>query len=82
MVIDHYKGTSLVPLFDTLGTIAQSLGAFIRNEAVVSSLMPLLFKKFDQIQDNERSIFAMFECFEAVVTSLGPSAEPFAPHLF
>lgn len=47
MVIDNYKGNSLVSLFDVIGSLAQSLGENIRNDAIVQQLMPLLSKKWN-----------------------------------
>ena len=49
MVIDQYKGKSLVSLFDSIGTMAQLLGGNLRNPDVIQKLMGLMFKKFHLI---------------------------------
>jgi len=82
MVIDHYKGNSLMSLFDAIGCLADSLGENLKNEAIVAKLMPLLVKKWDQLEDTNRSICPLFECFESVATGMGAMFEPFAPPVF
>jgi transportin-1 len=44
--------------------------------------MPILNKKWVDTDDNSRTIFPLFECFESVVSALGPFSEPFAKPIF
>eukprot|EP00347_Sterkiella_histriomuscorum_P007650 403348104 len=82
MVIDIYKGNALVLLLDAIGQMAQSLGENIRNESIISQLMPILNKKYMDIDDESKIIFPLFECFESVVSALGPLSEPFSKPIF
>lgn len=36
MVIEQYKGNSLIALFDAIGQMAESLKLNLRNEAIIS----------------------------------------------
>jgi hypothetical protein len=49
LVIDTYKGASLVSLLDLIGFISQSLGENFRDENVSSKILPLLNKKWVSI---------------------------------
>jgi hypothetical protein len=49
LVIDSYKGASLVSLLDLIGFISQSLGEKFRDENVSSKILPLLNKKWVSI---------------------------------
>jgi len=82
MVIDVYKGNSLVLLLDAIGQMAQSLGENIRKEEILSQLMPILNKKWIETDDNSRIILPLFECFESLLSALGPVSEPFAKPVF
>ena len=44
--------------------------------------MPLLSKKWNEIPDNDRILFSLFECFELVIVAIGPLFEPFAANVF
>ena len=70
-VIDGYQGASLVSLYDCISCLAEVLGEHLRNEQVVNLLMPLLSKKWSVIQDNDKKLLPLFECFEMVIVSLG-----------
>ena len=64
MVIEQYKGNSLIALFDAIGQMAESLKLNLRNEAIISQLLPMLIKKWLAIEVNDKTaLFSMFECF-------------------
>lgn len=44
--------------------------------------MPLLNKKYMEINDESRSIFPLFECFESVVSALGEHSFEFSQPIF
>ncbi len=59
-MFDHYKGSSLFNLYDTIGILADSLGETLRNEKVLQALMPPLIKKWNLIKDNDRALCPLF----------------------
>lgn len=44
--------------------------------------MPLLSKKWNEIPDNNRTLFSLFECFELVIVAIGPLFEPYAANVY
>ena len=69
-VVDQYKDGATIAMFDCIGSIAQSVGNGLATEEVMSTLLPLLNKKWEQIGDDNRSLLTLFECFEQVVFAL------------
>ena len=55
-----------------MSCLAGTLGEFLRDNGIVSLLMPLLSRKWSQLQDNDRKLIPLFECFSTVIDSLGP----------
>lgn len=82
LVIDVYKGASIVSLLDVIGQLAQSLGSQFREEGISGKILPLLNKKWLAIEDNSPSLFPLFECFESVVTALGQNVQAFAMPIY
>ena len=82
IVIDTYKGASLISLLDLVGFIAQSLGPQFREQNISGKILPLLNKKWVSIADDSKTLFPLFECFESVVTALGPEVQSFAMPIF
>ena len=81
-MFEHYKGQSLLALYDAIGCLAEHLGDALKQPAVHEVLMPLLTKKWTQVQDSDKSLCPLFECFEAVTIALGPGIEPYAKGIF
>ena len=44
--------------------------------------MPVLNKKYMDVDDESKIILPLIECFESVVSALGPLSEPFSKPLF
>ncbi|TNV74224.1 hypothetical protein FGO68_gene12531 [Halteria grandinella] len=82
MVIDTYKGASLVSLLDVIGELSQSLKTQENSGEVFKELLPLLNKKWVSIDDNSSTLFPLFECFENVIGALGPAFAPYALIVF
>jgi transportin-1 len=76
--IDKVKGAALIGILDDIGQLAETLREQIRDSRICSRLLPLLSKKWNEIDDNSNHIFPLFETFEAVVQALGPVIEPYA----
>lgn len=82
LVIDTYKGASLVSLLDVIGELSQCLKTQENSGEVFNELLPLLSKKWVTIDDNSSTLFPLFECFENVIGALGPAFGPYALTVF
>jgi hypothetical protein len=69
--VDSFKGTTLINFFDCMGAFAEQMGDHLKDKDLVDVLMPLLAKKWVLINDDDRRILPMFECFEYVISSIG-----------
>ena len=46
-VVDTYKDGPLIAMFDCVGSIAQAVGDGLKNPEILSTLLPLLNKKWE-----------------------------------
>jgi transportin-1 len=46
-VVDSYKDGPLIAMFDCVGSIAQAVGDGLKNPEILSTLLPLLNKKWE-----------------------------------
>lgn len=69
-------------MFDCVGSIAQAVGDGLKDPQVLSTLLPLLNKKWEQFNDNDRSLLTLFECFESVVVAIKEAIEDYAQNIF
>lgn len=81
-VVDHYKDGPLIAMFDCVGSIAQAVGDGLKNPQILGTLLPLLNKKWEQFNDNDRSLLTLFECFESVVFAIKEAIEDYAQNIF
>ena len=76
-VIDFYKGSALISLFDCVGTLSTHCTNLNDHLGI---LMPLLAKKWVQFRNDDRRLLPLMECFEEVARKIGPAAaEHFQP---
>jgi len=54
----------------------------LRKQEILQPLLQLLNKKWEQLQDNDRNMLTLFECFESVVRAIKEEVEQFAPVIF
>ena len=69
-------------MFDCVGSIAQAVGDGLKEPEIISTLLPLLNKKWEQFSDNDRSLLTLFECFESVVFAIKEGIENYAQNIF
>ena len=77
-----YQQKNMLILYDAIGTLAESVGDLLNQPACVQLLMPPLMQRWQQISDEDRAIFPLFECLGSVATALGEGFLPFAPSVF
>ena len=77
-----YQQKNMLILYDAIGTLAESVGDMLNQPQCVSLLMPPLMQRWQQLSDDDRAIFPLFECLGSVATSLGEGFVPFAPPVY
>ena len=70
-VINRYSGAPLIALFDCLATLAETMGERLRHQQTADLLKTLLSEKCQQMQDDDKRLLPLFECFEQVIHALG-----------
>ena len=70
-VLDSYQGAALIALIDCVATLAEVLGERLRSQEIVDLLIPLLSRKWQQLEDNDKRLLPLFECFENVIHAIG-----------
>ena len=70
-VIHRYHGASLIALFDCVATLAEVLGERLRQIEIVDLLIPLLSRKWQELDDTDKRLLPLFECFENVINAIG-----------
>ena len=81
-MVDCYKDGPLIAMLDCIGSVAQAVGDGLQEPNILAVLLGLLNKKWEQLNDNDRSLLTLFECFESVVFAIKNSVEPYAKHIF
>ncbi|KAG0090363.1 hypothetical protein BGZ93_009348 [Podila epicladia] len=77
-----YQQKNLLILYDAIGTLADSVGSALNKKEYIDLLMPCLIEKWQNLHDDDRDLFPLFECLSSVTTSLGQGFLPFAPPVF
>ena len=77
-----YQQKNMLILYDAIGTLAESVGDMLNQPQCVSLLMPPLMQRWQQLNDDDRAIFPLFECLGSVATSLGEGFLPYAQHVY
>ena len=69
-------------LYDAIGTLAESVGDLLNQPQCVSLLMPPLMTRWQQLADDDRAIFPLFECLGSLAMSLGDGFLPYAQPVY
>ena len=77
-----YQQKNMLILYDAIGTLAESVGDMLNQPQCVNLLMPPLMQRWQQLGDDDRAIFPLFECLGSVATSLGEGFLPFAASVY
>ena len=54
------------------------MGEALGQQEILSALLSLLNKKWENLNDNNRSLLTLFECFESVIFAIKSAIEPYA----
>lgn len=77
-----YKDKNMFILYDCVQTLAEKVGASLRQPNLVQLLMPAIIGRWNKVADLSQEIFPLLECLSYVVTALGDAFAPFAVPIF
>uniref|UniRef100_A0A1I8F2E2 Importin N-terminal domain-containing protein n=1 Tax=Macrostomum lignano TaxID=282301 RepID=A0A1I8F2E2_9PLAT len=72
----RYQHKNLLILYDAIGTLADSVGSHLNQEAFVQLLMPRL------LNDDDKDLFPLLECLSSLATALGVGFLPYCEPVF
>jgi transportin-1 len=77
-----YKDRNMLILYDCVQTLAEHVGPALREDDLVSTLMPALLQRWNKVSDQSREMFPLLECLSYVATALEPKFSPYAAGVF
>mmetsp|Transcript_19194 Transcript_19194/g.44677 ORF Transcript_19194/g.44677 Transcript_19194/m.44677 type:complete len:909 (+) Transcript_19194:106-2832(+) len=75
----YYQAKNLLILYDSVGTLAECVGAELDKPAFAEPLLRCIMQKFEAIPDNDRSLVPLFECLSALAQNTPNSMAPLFP---
>ncbi len=81
--LGKYQMRSLILLYDTLGTLADSVGNQLAADLnLVDSFMSPLMVKWASVSDGDQHLLPLMECLTSIADAVGSFMDPYAPLLF
>ncbi|KAF1807660.1 armadillo-type protein [Mucor lusitanicus] len=77
-----YRNRNLRLLYDTIGTLAESVGACLNEPNFIAVLMPPLISRWNGLADTDSDLFPLLACLTDIATSLGSGFLPFTEPVF
>ncbi len=81
-VLGKYQLRSLIIMYDTLGTLADSVGHHLADPKLVDIFMSPLMVKWAAVSDGDQHLLPLMECLTSIAGAVGSFLEPYAPLLF
>lgn len=69
-----YQQKNLLILYDAIGTLADSVLSALNKKEYIDLLMPCLIEKWQQLQDDDRDLFPLFEVSHKIQESQAGNA--------
>lgn len=79
---EQFKVKNMFILYDCVQTLAEQVGAPLRNQELVDLLMPAIIKRWSQVSEESPELFPLLECLSYVATALGDTFASFAIPIF
>lgn len=77
-----YQHKNLLILYDAIGTLADSVGHNLNKPEYIELLMPPLIQKWNSLNDYDKDLFPLLECFSSVATALQTGFLPYCKPVF
>lgn len=78
----QYQAKNLLILYDAIGTLAEAAGIALNRPDLISTLIPPLLYKWNDLKDTDRNIFPLLECLTSVASAIKIGFAPYAPVVF
>ncbi|XP_054734628.1 transportin-1-like [Anastrepha obliqua] len=72
-----YRDTNLLILYDTVRTLADSVGHHLNKPQYIDILMPPLIEKWNFTKDDDKDLFLLLECLSSIATVLQSGFLPY-----
>jgi hypothetical protein len=79
---DVYGIKSSLVLVDTVGTIADTLGAELAKPQYTAMYLPKLMERFFALEDLDQRMFPMLECLTSVLAVIGLEAQQYVQSIY
>ncbi|KAI8369062.1 armadillo-type protein [Blakeslea trispora] len=77
-----YRNRNLRLLYDTIGTLAESVGSSLSKPACAAALISPLISKWNSLQNTDLDLFPLLNCLTDIATSVGHEFLPFTEPVF
>ncbi|CEP10171.1 hypothetical protein [Parasitella parasitica] len=77
-----YSNRNIRLLYDTIGTLAESVGSSLNEPNFIAVLMPPLISRWNSLADTDSNLFPLLACLTDIATSLGIGFLPFTEPVF
>ncbi|KAI8353642.1 armadillo-type protein [Choanephora cucurbitarum] len=77
-----YRHRNLRLLYDTIGTLAESVGSSLSKPACAAALISPLISKWNNLHDTDLDLFPLLSCLTDIATSVGQGFLPFTEPVF
>ncbi|KPM12070.1 Transportin-1 [Sarcoptes scabiei] len=77
-----YQHKNLLILYDAIGTLADSVGHYLNKPEYIQLLMPPLIQKWNSLNDDDKNLFPLLECFSSVASALQTGFLPYCKPVF
>jgi len=78
----RYQAKNLIFLYDTIGTLADSLGETLNQPMIVQALVQPLLARWESLADNDTALFPLLECLTSIAQALKLGFQQFALPLY
>jgi transportin-1 len=73
-----YQAKNLNILYDTIGTLADSVGRHLQNSAYVQTIMVPVMQRLESMDDSDRSMYPVLECLASITQAVGLEFQAYA----
>jgi len=73
-----YQAKNLNILYDTIGTLADSVGRAMANKELVQAIMIPIMQKLATMDDVDRNMYPVLECLASITTAVGIEFQDYA----
>lgn len=77
-----YQQKNLILLLDTIGTLAAAIEEDFGHDTVLTALLPPIIEYWNSLNNDDRRLMPVIECFGLIARSITTKFRDCAPHVF